>query len=64
MTFEEWMEIGQKAGWISSGVCIMHDGLPMTEEEDREFEEGGDPCTPGFRVWIEKTDIDSNGDPS
>ena len=61
VTFEEWVAVGQNAGWISPGVCIMHDGMPMTDEEAADYEDGGDPCTPGFRVWIEATHLDSEG---
>lgn len=63
MTFPEWLAMGVNAGWISQGVCAMHEGLPMTDEEEQEFEDGGDPCQPALRVWVEKTDFDSDGDP-
>lgn len=53
MTFDEWLDVGRKKGWISPGVCATHDGLPMTDEEMAEFDEGGDPCLPALRVWTE-----------
>lgn len=51
MTFVEWLEIGQKEKWISEIVCCTHDGLPGTEEEEAEWDQGFDPCVPALRVW-------------
>lgn len=53
MTFAEWLDLGVSKGWVSEGVCAMHDGLPMTEEEMSYEEDGGDPCLPALRVWTE-----------
>lgn len=41
----DWLQIGIDKGWISEPFCNTHDGDPyMTEEEEKEWEEGGDPC--------------------
>ena len=53
MTFDEWMQFGRDAGWIAAGCCATHTLLPMTAEEEQEFEDGGDPCVPAVRVWTE-----------
>lgn len=50
--FWAWLKVGQDKGWISEGVCQTHDGVPMTDEEEAEFEDGGDPCVPVIRVWL------------
>ena len=44
--FRLWLRVGVKAGWISAPYCATHDGNYnyMTEEEAREWDEGGDPC--------------------
>lgn len=43
--FIEWINIGIDMGWITEPFCNTHDGDPyMTEEEEKEWEEGGDPC--------------------
>lgn len=55
MNFAEWVAYGQDKGWIADDVYQTHDGVPMTEDESKEFDEGGDPCIPVLRVWIEKT---------
>lgn len=50
--FEDWVEAGIKNGWISPGYCATHDGGYdyLTDEEKVEYDEGGDPCEPVFRV--------------
>lgn len=41
----EWVEYGIEKGWVHPSFCYTHDGDPyMTEEEQKEWEEGGDPC--------------------
>ena len=49
----EWIRIGVEKGWISDPFCYTHDGDPyMTEEEEKEWEDGGDPCTPVLKLLI------------
>jgi len=50
--FDDWVETGIKNGWISPGYCATHDGGYdyLTDEEKVEYDEGGDPCEPVFRV--------------
>jgi hypothetical protein len=44
--FGIWIENGISRGWISKPFCYTHDGDPyITEEEEKEWEEGGDPCS-------------------
>lgn len=50
MDFGEWVKYGVDKGWVTCPFCNTHDGGPLTEEE-REFEEGGDPCLVMMRVW-------------
>jgi hypothetical protein len=43
--FNEWLGKGVASGWITEPFCNTHDGDPyMTEEEEQEWEDGGDPC--------------------
>jgi hypothetical protein len=45
MEMGEWYQIGIDNGWITEQFCMTHDGDPyMTEEEQQEWEDGGDPC--------------------
>ena len=53
MTFDQWLAYGKTKTWISEGVCETHDGLPMTEEEMQMWDDGGDPCIPALRVWVD-----------
>jgi hypothetical protein len=49
--FEIWMENGISRGWISSPFCNTHEGDSyMTDEEMKEWEEGGDPCQVIFKI--------------
>ena len=49
----EWMEFGISKGWITEPFCYTHDGDPyMSEEDEAEWEEGGDPCSPVAKFLI------------
>lgn len=51
MTFNEWIQIGEKAGWIGPPVCAIHDGLPVTADEDEALFEGDEPCVHVARLY-------------
>jgi len=53
LDFLSWLQTGTSRGWISEPVCVTHHGLPNTEEEEAEWEEGFDPCVPGVRIWLQ-----------
>jgi hypothetical protein len=41
----EWLQVGVTNKWVSPAFCNTHDGDPyMTEEEEQEWNNGGDPC--------------------
>ena len=43
--FEIWLENGIERGWVTEPFCNTHEGDPyMDEEEQKEWDEGGDPC--------------------
>jgi hypothetical protein len=46
----EWLNFGFDKGWISDVFCNTHDAGPVTNEEEAEWEEGGDPCMQCVRV--------------
>lgn len=49
----EWLQVGIDKGWVTEPFCYTHDGDPyMTEEEEKEWEEGGDPCAPVIKVLV------------
>lgn len=50
MTLEDWLKVGYKNGWCGPAICYTHDGLPMSEAEFEEFEEG-DPCLHVVRLY-------------
>lgn len=54
MEFQDWMQLGIDKGWISPGFCMTHEGDQyMSAEEEAEWEEGGDPCCPVFKVLVQ-----------
>lgn len=43
--FDIWLENGIERGWVTQPFCNTHEGDPyMTQEEEDEWEAGGDPC--------------------
>ena len=47
-----WLQVGVDKGWITEGFCMTHDcDNFMTEEEEADWEEGGDPCCPVVK-WL------------
>ena len=43
--FDIWLTNGIERGWVTEPFCNTHEGDPfMTEEEEQEWEAGGDPC--------------------
>jgi hypothetical protein len=49
--FEIWINNGIDRGWITEPFCNTHDGDPyMNEEEQKEWESGGDPCQVVFKI--------------
>ena len=51
--FDDWYQHGIDKGWITPGFCYTHEGDPyMTPEEEKEWEDGGDPCCPVVKVLI------------
>lgn len=66
MDFEEWLRAGIEAGWIGPTICYTHDGLPTSEAEDSDFEEG-DPCIHILRLYENsenKAAVEANHSPS
>lgn len=50
----EWLDIGISRKWVSEPFCYTHDGDPyMTEEEEQQWEDGGDPCSPVLKLLQE-----------
>ena len=67
LDYDEWMTYGIKKGWCGPPVCYTHDGLPMSEQEYAEFDEGQDPCTHVVRLYEDidmKKNIEDNHSPS
>ena len=66
MTFDEWLKVGFDAGFCGPSICITHDGLPTTADEDNELAEF-DPCVHIIRLYEDvdtKTAVEENHAPS
>lgn len=50
-SFDEWIVFGMNKGWCGPPVCSTHDGVPMSEEEEAQWEEGTDPCSHVIRLY-------------
>lgn len=49
--YEVWLDYGLKQGWVSSPYCSTHDYAPeLSEWEEAELEDGGDPCISVIRI--------------
>jgi hypothetical protein len=49
----EWLQVGIDKGWVTEPFCYTHDGDPyMSEEEEKEWEDGGDPCSPVIKILV------------
>jgi hypothetical protein len=65
-TFDEWLQEGISNGFVGPAICYTHDGLPLSEQEDEEFEEG-DPCIHILRLYEDretKNAVEENHSPS
>lgn len=52
--FGDWLAEGIDKGWVTEPFCSTHDGgyQYMSEEEIKEWDEGGDPCCHVIRLMI------------
>lgn len=46
-----WIEFGKKQKWCSEVSCSTHDAIPYTEEEEKQWVDGEDPCAFILRLW-------------
>lgn len=67
MNFEDWLTIGVQNNWIGPPICYTHDGLPTSADEDKQFDEGDDPCLHILRLYqdeVARLTIEHNHTPS
>jgi hypothetical protein len=51
MDIHEWLQIGIDKGYCSAAVCSTHEGLPMTDVENEDWDQGFDPCVYATRLY-------------
>jgi hypothetical protein len=52
MEWNEWLSIGVTNGWVSLPICVTHEGIPSTPEEDVDIMLGEEICMYCLRVWV------------
>lgn len=50
MDLQDWLEYGRAEGFITGVYCDTHDGVPMTEAEMDDWQDGDDPCHHSVRI--------------
>jgi hypothetical protein len=66
MTFEDWLSFGIEQGWCGPAVCHTHDGLPMSFDEEENFDLD-EPCLHVVRLYESPEhglEIEANHSPS
>ncbi len=66
-TFDEWLQEGLDFNFCGPAICYPHDGLPLTLEEEQEFDDGSDPCIHIIRLYEDKKTkvaVEDNHSPS
>ena len=66
-TFDEWLQEGLDLNFCGPAICYPHDGLPLTLEEEQEFDDGSDPCIHIIRLYEDektKVAVEENHSPS
>lgn len=59
----DWLRYGYENGWCSPPVCAIHDGTPMSEEEQEDDE----PCVTVVRFYDDeqmRERVEANHPPS
>lgn len=51
MDIVEWIAYGVERGFCSEASCSMHDGIEMSEQEQKDLDEGWDPCIYALRLF-------------
>jgi len=66
LTYNEWLQAGLRAGYCGPAVCYTHDGLPLSNDEEEQFEEY-EPCIHIIRLYEDeemKSRIERDHSPS
>ncbi len=66
MNFDHWLKYGIEQGFCGPPVCSTHDGIPISQEEDAEWD-FSDPCIHVIRPYKDedhKESVEGNHLPS
>lgn len=65
--FDIWLRQGIEQSWCGPPLCVPHDGIGITEAEEAEYDDGGDPCYHVLRLYADadtKAAVEANHSPS
>lgn len=48
--FDLWVKFGHRQGWAQYPTCSSHDGVPMSLQEELDWDQGNDPCLHVIRL--------------
>jgi hypothetical protein len=51
--FYDWLADGIAKGFCTDVVCGTHVGLPLSQQEELDWEEGMDACIYGVRILVD-----------
>lgn len=51
LDYEEWIHYGWQMGYCGPPLCYIHDGFPLSSDEEEEWGDGGDPCLYMVRIY-------------
>ena len=66
-SFDKWMTEGINRGFCGPPVCVLHDGVPTTGEEDAALWDGEEPCHHVVRMYPDaevRFEVEENHPPS
>lgn len=49
--YYDWVRLSITKGWCGPPICLTHDGIPTTPEQDSQLDEGHDPCINMIRIY-------------
>ncbi len=64
---EAWLRYGWEMGYCGPPICYIHDGLPLTADEEEDWADGGDPCLHIVRLYEDhdhRLAVESNDSPT
>ena len=59
MNINEWLQTGINNKWIGPPTCATHDGIPSSNQETQQWDNGQDPCQHILRLYPDPQTADT-----